>query len=247
MTPKLVERMAKSGRPPPAAAIVAPSAVRSAFGPRPIALEAGGANIGAGPSAPAPAPSPAPSPAPPTARVASWDFRNSGATDPDNCCPHCPIALGVGVGTGFQNGMELAATIANHRGTVFYDIKRQMQFDVCSRTNGVWSVIAGGSGPDDSHNDDECLTPSGASDVIYVEDRPGFVNPGTPNPGETDLVVKATFTESVEITDVMGTRTDPTTFDWHSITWLTDTGGAWTVDAAQSEIEPGSMTIAPPP
>jgi hypothetical protein len=77
---------------------------------------------------------------------------------------------------------------------------------------------------------------------IYSLDHPGL-NPDTLSAASTEAVYKASFTESVEITDAGTTTTDPYTLDWHSILWITKSGGTWTADKTKSEIKPGAVTV----
>ncbi len=177
--------------------------------------------------------------------ISSWDFRNSGSTDAANCCAKCPLTLGEGVASsGFRNGMELKARINGHVAGTTYDIKRTIERATWTKNGGTWTNTSHRTGDDDKHDSDECLTPSSSPPAIFSEDRPGFNAQGAPASGDTDMVYKATFTEFVEITDPLGnTSTDGNGFDWHSISWLTNSSGSWTFDNSQSEIETGSVTV----
>jgi hypothetical protein len=52
---------------------------------------------------------------PPLPCVTNVTFRNTGTSDPDNCCAICPVNLGVGQSGTASNGMEIQFTISGHR------------------------------------------------------------------------------------------------------------------------------------
>ena len=120
-----------------------------------------------------------------------------------------------------------------------------------TRTGGVWSRGAheGPGKPDDSSNDDECLTPQITVPYlpyIYSIDFPG-VKASPPFPSATDFVYKSNFTEGVQITFNTATSIDPKTFNWHAIVWITNSAAGWAIDPQRSEIEPGFTTIGKEP
>lgn len=181
-----------------------------------------------------------------TPSISGWRFRNSGNTAADNCCALCPAPLGVSSRSTFQNGMELRADIDNDEPGASFDIKRSKERSTWKRVGGVWTNLShvGPGADDDSSNNDECLTPSTSPGHIYSEDQPGFPNSASFDAAATDMVYKASFTESVEIVDGAGVgRTDGNFFDWHTITWASQSGGTWSIDAARSEIASGSVTV----
>ncbi len=177
--------------------------------------------------------------------ISSWNFSNSGALSSDNCCTARPAGLGVGV-ANYKNGMELQASISNHEEGASYDIKRVKERSTWKRVGGVWINLShvGPGADDDSHNADECLTPSYSPPHIYSTDEPGFNGAASFDAAATDMVYKASFTEFVEITDSYGnTSTDGNGQDWHTISWVSQSGGAWALDAAKSEVATGSVTV----
>jgi hypothetical protein len=190
-----------------------------------------------------------------TPSVNTWDFMNTGSTSNDNCCAVCPIDLGVDSmsAQGYHNGMELRVYMLNHEAGASYDIKRTKHRKVSQRIGGTWSTVAevGPGADDDSSNRDECLTPtfSMVGDYIYSTDAPGFrtrANPVNVAPAATDVAYIANFTESVRITHGGTTTDDPTTFDWHSVSWATKVNGSWEFNTANSEIEPGHRASVDP-
>jgi uncharacterized protein DUF4157 len=180
-----------------------------------------------------------------TASISGWSFSNSGATAGDNCCPQCPVTLGVSGPARFKNGMELMASLSGHDAGTTYDIKRTKERSTWKRSGGAWTNLThvGPGADDDSHNSDECLVPSSSPEHIYSTDTPGFNAAAAPSAGDTDKVYKASFLEFVEVTDASGGQTDANTFEWHTITWLVSDGGAWRLDVAQSEIASGAVTV----
>ncbi len=189
-----------------------------------------------------------------TPSISDWEFHNTDGTNTadDNCCALCPRPLGVGnrYSGRIVNGMELQPFIANHESGASYDIGRVIERSVWEKIGGSWNLLGNrpSGSDDDPNNDDECLTPMFYTPrgeyYLYVEDQPGFGSTGFLDASATEAVYKASFIESVEITDAGGTTTtDPTTCPWHTVLWLTKSGGAWAVDAARSEIELGSVTV----
>jgi hypothetical protein len=182
--------------------------------------------------------------------VSSWRFANTGSLATDNCAP---LAAGQTLGVNnhahgpasFTNMMELKANIANDEPGASYDIKRVKERSTWQRIAGIWLNLShvGPGADDDSANDDECLTPSSSPAHIYSIDYPGFGNTTALNPAATEAVYKATFTEWVEVTTGATGSTSALTFDWHSVAWLTRTGGTWSMDTTRSEIEPGAATV----
>jgi hypothetical protein len=183
-------------------------------------------------------------------RISGWNFHNANgaATAADNCCALCPRPLGVGnkYAGRIVNGMELQALIADDEPGAAYDIKRVKERSSWQKIGGTWNNLThvGPGADDDPDNLDECLTPTTSPGHIYSEDQPGFARTAGLDPTATEAVYKASFTESVEIVPAGGGGyTDATMFDWHSTTWLTKASGTWDVDAAKSEIAPGSVTV----
>lgn len=182
--------------------------------------------------------------------VSSWRFANSGSPATDNCAP---LAAGQTLGVdnhaygpaSFTNMMELRANIADDEPGASYDIKRIKERSTWQRIAGFWLNLShvGPGADDDSANDDECLTPSTSPARIYSIDYPGFSSTAALNPVASEAVYKATFTEWVEVTTGATGATSRLTFDWHSVTWLTRSGGTWSMDATRSEIEPGAVTV----
>jgi hypothetical protein len=182
--------------------------------------------------------------------VSNWRFANSGSPATDNCAP---LAAGKTLGVdnhadgpaSFTNMMELRANIANDEIGASYDIKRIKERSTWQRVGGAWLNLThvGPGADDDSANDDECLTPSTSPGHIYSIDYPGFQSAAGLNPAATDAVYKATFNEWVEVKTGSTGATSALTFDWHSVAWLTRSGGTWSMKAARSEIEPGAVTV----
>jgi hypothetical protein len=183
-----------------------------------------------------------------TPSVSAWTFTASGSTSANNCCALCPMTLGVGGPSSFTNGMELEAFIADDETGAAYDVKRVKERSTWQRVGGAWNNLThvGPGADDDSHNDDECLTTSVTIPflpAVYSIDSPGFTTTGF-DPAATDAVYKASFVESVRITPAAGGAfNDTKTFAWHTISWLTQTGGTWAMDVARSEIAPGSVAV----
>jgi len=125
----------------------------------------------------------------PLPTVSAFRFRNTGTTDPENCCVVCTanqpqtggrLNLGVGLrGNGAislraANGMELAFTIAGHRPGIEYDITRTRRNSLWQRVGGAWARLESNPmGTNDDHfATDECLRLS-ASNRIFAVDTPG--------------------------------------------------------------------------
>jgi hypothetical protein len=189
-----------------------------------------------------------------TPSISSWTFRNTGAASADNCAP---LAAGANLGvdskfygsSSFTNGMQLQAFISGGEAGARYDIKRIKERSTWDMVGGVWnntSHAAAGT-DDDSTNSDECLTPTTVVPYlpyIYSLDEPGVQGSGGLAASATEAVYKATFREWVEITDASGGKAnDGNWYDWHSITWLTKTGGSWGVDPLRSEISSGAVAV----
>ena len=135
---------------------------------------------------------------PPLPHVTEIRFRNTGTTDPENCCANCSallpatggrLNLGVGLrGSGAvslraANGMELAFTISGHRPGIEYDITRTRRNSLWERRAGVWTrltTVPMGT-RDDRNDDDECLRLH-RSNRIFAEDRPGWNHTVLPAP-----------------------------------------------------------------
>ncbi len=189
-----------------------------------------------------------------TPSVHSWAAKNSGATSSDNCCAICPVDLGVDIrpDNGFKNGIQLKAVIQGHTTGASYDIKRTKHRKISQRIGGAWTVVneAGPGADDDSRNSDECLTPiaSGSRHHIYSEDRPGLKprSLSWADATATDAVYIANFSEFVRISDGGTTTDDTTTCDWHSVSWVTKSGGTWAMNTANSEIDIGHRASVDP-
>jgi hypothetical protein len=98
------------------------------------------------------------------------------------------------------NGIEHQALILDHDPAYSYDVKRTMDHRVWQRRTvlgvGFWTNIASqpAGTPDDSHDQDECLTPVlpvAGNPYVYVWDGPGFMPP-SPGDTSTDYVNKLT-------------------------------------------------------
>lgn len=138
----------------------------------------------------------------PLPTVSAFRFRNTGTTDPENCCFNCTvnppltagrINLGVGLrGNGAvsiraSNGMELAFTIAGHRPGIEYEITRTRRNSLWQRTAAGWTrlgTVPMGTGDDPPPDVDECKVLS-ASNRIFSEDRPGWRTINIPAPANT--------------------------------------------------------------
>jgi subtilisin family serine protease len=117
-------------------------------------------------------------------RVTAFRFRNTGTTDPDNCCYNCPAGLGVGEGGGAWNRMELRFTLSGHRSGIEYEITRTRRDSLWQRLGGTWLLVGSspmGTKDDLKGNYDECLVPHGGH--IFSKDSPGFPNLVLPAPG----------------------------------------------------------------
>jgi len=121
-------------------------------------------------------------------KVSTFNFRNTGTTDAENCCRVCTspllprtgsrLNLGVGLrGNGAAplraaNGMELAFTIAGHRPGFEYDILRTRRNAIWQRVGGVWSRVGAydpmGTGDDAGHTD-ECLRISRTNRIFVID------------------------------------------------------------------------------
>jgi hypothetical protein len=200
------------------------------------------------------------------ASVDGWVF-NTGKTSSDNCSSYATHGK-LGLDSGFYaarsgmfpdlehaktNGMELQAFIGNHTANTTYDFKRVMERNVWERSSpgAKWTEVPNQyrnpGTDDDPRDDDECLNPIAYQllpnkHYIYVIDHPGL-NPKTLSSTATEAVYKASFTESVEITQAGTPTVDPRSIDWHSITWITKSSNAWNVDKSKSEIDLGSEKI----
>ncbi len=189
-------------------------------------------------------------------RIASWNFRTNGTKSDDNCALFLvdrDFKLGVdnqAYGPGsFTNGMELRANIAGHEAGVTYDIKRLMEWKAWERVGGKWNFLDGDppGTADDPDNNDECLAPGPPPEHIYVADAPGLGQVVGVDPAATEVVVKHTFFEWVDMEKPLGGGVESTnTFAWHSIIWLTKNRGAWKMDKARSTIASGKIKVDPP-
>jgi hypothetical protein len=144
--------------------------------------------------------------------------------------------------------MELRAHIADHEAGVTYDVKRLAEWTGWEKLNGKWQL--GHHEPqflDDPDNMDECLTPSPPPDqYIYSTDAPGLSDTSIADPGATDIVIKHTFFEWVDMERSIGVGVESTnTFPWHSIIWLTK-GAKWEMDKTRSEIAGGAIKVDTP-
>jgi hypothetical protein len=203
---------------------------------------------------------------PPLPCVTRVTFRNTGTSDPDNCCANCPINLGVGIERGAgptaSNGMELQFTISGHRRGLEYDLTRTRRSSLWERRAGVWTRLEFDpmGTRDDHHDDDECLIPRG--NRIFAEDRPGWrtVLPapdGTVFPTRRGSVTQADATDVVRRHNfaewaIVRSRTEGIPWTrislpvfWHSILWLTrNAANQWVLDQARSRIARGALTAA---
>lgn len=182
-----------------------------------------------------------------TPYVSIGNFRNRGSTadSGENNCALCPLPLGILAGSG-KNRMELRGDITNHQAGTDYDFKRTKERGTWKLVGGTWTQIShvGPGEDDDSHNDDEDLTPE--NNHIYTEDGPGFrdlVDPVS-DAAATEAVYKASFIETANVRVSGGSWTKSSNdVNWHSITWLEKVGGNWQRKAGNNEIETGSTTV----
>jgi Domain of unknown function (DUF4157) len=190
-------------------------------------------------------------------RITRWDFRHSTgeSKSPDNCAPILAshsFALGVDSKfygpNSFTNGMELRAHIEGHEPGVTYDIKRTAEIGAWERDGGTWTPAHKPPFLDDPDNDDECLTPSHPPDqYIYSADAPGLANTDDVDATATQVVIKHTFFEWVDMERSIGVGVESTnTFPWHSIVWLKKGATAWQMDKTRSEIAPGEIKVDTP-
>lgn len=204
----------------------------------------GGASGSAGGAVPMTGPD-AGTPALPT--VSLGNFRNSGSTDSENNCPLCPKTLGVSSSEGV-NVMEIRGDVTGHVATAQYDIKRTKERATWKKVGSSWTqqTRVGPGADDDSHNDDEDLTPQ--NNHIFVIDSPGWAgsisNP-TGDSAATEAVYKASFVETCNVKVGSGSWTaSSNSLAWHSITWLQKkSDGTWERKAGSSEIATGSITV----
>ncbi len=207
------------------------------IGAQPVALARDGTGSGGGSATPA---------APATPTVALGNFRNSGSTSTENNCPLCPKTLGVGASSG-TNIMEIRGDITGHVTGAQYDIKRTKERGTWKKVGTAWTQLShvGPGADDDSHNDDEDLSPE--NNHIYVIDTPGWdtlANPTGDN-SATEAVYKASFTETCNVKVGTGSWAQSSnSLNWHSITWLEKAAsGSWQRKAGASEIATGSTTV----
>ncbi len=190
-------------------------------------------------------------------RITRWDFRHSKgeSKSPDNCAPiMASHAFALGVDSkfygpdSFTNGMELRAHIEGHEAGVTYDIKRIAEIGAWERDGGTWTPAHKPPFLDDPDNDDECLTPSPPPDrYIYSADAPGLANTDDADPAATEMVIKHTFFEWVDMERWIGVGVESTnTYPWHSIIWLKKGATAWQMDKTRSEIAPGKIKVDTP-
>ncbi len=191
---------------------------------------------------------------PPSSRrpsVVRWVTSVTGTTAGDDCCAACPRGLGVDSAAGyFGNGIEMQALLADHDAAYGYDIKRTKETRYWRRLTVLgtpfwfqvtaWNSPAGTS--DDAGNHDECLAtivPPTGNPYIYSVDQPGF-RPTALTGSYTDYVQMANFIEWVRITPAGGTAyDDPVQLRWHTVLWITNSGGTWSVDTGRSTIGTG--------
>jgi hypothetical protein len=183
----------------------------------------------------------------PLPKVTLGNFKNSGKTDAENKCALCPLTTGVPDADG-SNTMEMRGDIAGHVASAQYDIKRTKERGTWKKVGGAWTQLShvGPGANDDSHNDDEDLTPE--NDHIFVTDTPGWPGALTNPTGDnsaTEAVYKASFVETCNVKVGSGSWTPSSnSVDWHSITWLEKKAdGTWSRKAGASEITTGSIKI----
>ena len=128
-----------------------------------------------------------------------------------------------------------------------YDIKRLMEFALWEKVFWWWKLSYQGPTDDDPDNLDECLEPSSPPVHIYSLDAPGLADVAFASPIATEVVLKHTFAEWVEMEKPTGIKEKSTnTFFWHSTVWLTKSHGQWTMDRTRSEIARGRITVDTP-
>lgn len=173
------------------------------------------------------------------------NFKNTGSTSSKNNCDLCPLPLGQSTTHG-TNGMELRGDIYGHNPLLRYDFKRTKERATWKLIGTSWTQLThvGPGADDDSHNQDEDLTPD--SNQIYVIDTPGFRNKSNPvrDHSAGEAVYKASFVETVKAKKIIGSWTTiSNSFRWHSISWFENVSGSWQRKAGSNEIETGSTTV----
>ena len=191
--------------------------------------------------------------------VHSWDVSTSGSTAADNCCVLCPKGLGVNSDSpNFKNGIELQANIRDHAAGFSYDVKRTMEHKshfrraLAGGASGVWTIFvndAAGTN-DDTHNQDECLTPiaNGSTHKVRVEDSPGW-DSGDVSNSFNALGQFSNFKEFIRIQRADGTTYDDTFIqNWHTklIVERNTTTGVWSVNTVESSIGVGHISSLDP-
>lgn len=208
-----------------------------------------------------PAPSPAQAPCTPRPVATLDEFRNADGsnTSAENCCPICPVPLGVGAGGQARHGMEMRIEITNPCPAA-YEITRVRETWLWERVGGVWRELEhqGPGERDDHHDGDECHTLQRGR-FLYVEDRPGWgralpapavwrpasgFSGAVTDPAATEVVRQHNFAEWVifrhrghGIPWTVISR--PRFFNWHSVLWLEKAGGNWRLQAGSNEIAQG--------
>jgi hypothetical protein len=121
-----------------------------------------------------------------------------------------------------------------------------MEFSAWEKDGGTWNILdhAPPGTPDDPDNLDECLEPRWPLWHIYSADAPGLSDVNFATPTATEIVVKHTFAEWVDMEKPLGIGAESTNvFEWHSIIWVTKSDGAWMMDKTRSEIAKGKLKV----
>jgi hypothetical protein len=200
------------------------------------------------------------------------EFHKEQTVHPDNCCSQCDapdpatrrvvrVPLGIGVFGSGKNAAEFQFKLLGHRSNVEYDIKRMKRKSTWERVGGSWNrlELLPNYTPDDSTDNDECLTPR--NDSIFSMDAPGVpvllprshgmrmaVSGGRSSSVDaTDIVIRGSFVEFVLARDKTRQSSpmvpiSPCYF-WHNVTWLTrNAANEWVLDRNRSRIERGALS-----
>jgi len=182
------------------------------------------------------------------------------------CCKdrgrgQCPANRGIpGPGDGHaQNGMNLVATINDHRAGIEYGFVQNIHFRKCIRfgaaLGGGWAESdSGGPGQDDSPVVDATCPIPDARNQIVMTDAPGFPAGDIAGLRDKNLVE---VTQRVNATDWVIARKKPgpwqsisELFHWHSTTGIRrNAAGDWELTPGANQIGRGFIKIGgcPPP
>jgi hypothetical protein len=138
--------------------------------------------------------------------------------------------------------------VTGHVASAQYDIKRTKERATWKKVGATWTqqTHVGPGADDDSHDDDEDLTPQNGH--IFVIDGPGFADPPSNVTGDasaTEAVYKASFVETCNVKVGAGPWTPSSnSIAWHSTTWFQKTpAGTWQRKVGANEIAAGAGTV----